>query len=148
MRAGSTGLHRRKVAGPTKEEHPYMFFVCFVKVFLRAEQRQTTVAQGSLAECQISGFLDCMKARNLAFKNALSRSNRDDRREGGYRMARNQPVASDDKSDHEPEKGASLNFKVNSEFKKQFKGFAVAQGISMTDLLKEGFALSQKERQK
>ena len=34
------------------------------------------------------------------------------------------------------------------DFKKEFKGFAVAQGISMTDLLKEGYALSKKERQK
>ena len=63
-------------------------------------------------------------------------------------MARNQPVASDDESDQVPEKGASLNFKVSAEFKKQFKGFAVVQGISMTDLLKEGFALSKKERHK
>ncbi|PZP90470.1 MAG: hypothetical protein DI587_38565 [Variovorax paradoxus] len=42
----------------------------------------------------------------------------------------------------------SLNFKVSSDFKKQFKGFAVAQGITMTELLKEGFVLSQKLRQK
>lgn len=44
-------------------------------------------------------------------------------------------------------KGASLNFKVSPEFKKQFKGFAVAQGISMTDLLKEGFSLLKKNGQ-
>ena len=42
---------------------------------------------------------------------------------------------------------ASLNFKVSPEFKKTFKGFAVSEGISMTDLLKEGFALSKKKRQ-
>lgn len=42
----------------------------------------------------------------------------------------------------------SLNFKVDIEFKKEFKGFAVAQGMSMTDLLKEGFTLSKKKRQK
>jgi len=48
----------------------------------------------------------------------------------------------------EPEKGASLNFKVTPEFKKEFKGFAVSQGISMVDLLKEGFALTKKRRQK
>jgi hypothetical protein len=42
----------------------------------------------------------------------------------------------------------SLNFKVRPEFKKEFKGFAVSEGISMTDLLKEGFALSKKKRQK
>ena len=42
----------------------------------------------------------------------------------------------------------SLNFKVTLEFKKEFKGFAGSQGITMTDLLKEGFALSKKKRQK
>lgn len=48
----------------------------------------------------------------------------------------------------EGDKIKSLNFKVDAEFKKEFKGFAVAQGMSMTDLLKEGFALSKKKRQK
>ena len=44
-----------------------------------------------------------------------------------------------------PENGKeSLNFKVSPEFKKEFKGFAVSEGISMTELLKEGFALSRK----
>ena len=42
----------------------------------------------------------------------------------------------------------SLNFKVSPDFKKEFKGYAVAQGITMTDLLKEGFALSKKMRQR
>lgn len=42
----------------------------------------------------------------------------------------------------------SLNFKVSTDFKKEFKGFAVAEGISMTDLLKEGFELSKKNRRK
>lgn len=42
----------------------------------------------------------------------------------------------------------TLNFKVSPEFKKEFKGFAVSQGITMTDLLKEGFDLSKKKRQK
>lgn len=35
----------------------------------------------------------------------------------------------------------SLNFKVSDDFKREFKGFAVAHGITMTDLLKEGFEL-------
>lgn len=41
---------------------------------------------------------------------------------------------------------ASLNFKVSDEFKKAFKGYAVSQGVSMVDLLKEGFELSKKNR--
>ena len=48
-----------------------------------------------------------------------------------------------------PESGKeSLNFKVSPEFKKEFKGFAVSEGISMTELLKEGFALSKKTLEK
>lgn len=63
-------------------------------------------------------------------------------------MAERQPALSSDEAGQEPDKGASLNFKVTPDFKKLFKGFAVAQGISMTDLLKEGFELSRKNRQK
>lgn len=40
----------------------------------------------------------------------------------------------------------TLNFKVSHDFKKEFKGFAGSQGITMTELLKEGFALSKKKR--
>lgn len=42
----------------------------------------------------------------------------------------------------------TLNFSVSVDFKKEFKGFAGAQGLTMTELLKEGFALSKKQRQK
>jgi hypothetical protein len=40
----------------------------------------------------------------------------------------------------------TLNFKVPSEFKKEFKGFAVSQGVTMLELLKEGFERSKQER--
>ncbi len=40
----------------------------------------------------------------------------------------------------------TLNFKVPANFKKAFKGYAVAQGISMVELLREGFELSKSER--
>ncbi len=53
-----------------------------------------------------------------------------------------------DERDGEAAKEKSLNFKVSPEFKKEFKGFAVSQEMSMTDLLKEGFTLSKKKRQK
>jgi len=46
----------------------------------------------------------------------------------------------------ESEKDSSLNFKVTPEFKKEFKGYAVSQGVTMVELLKEGFALSKKRR--
>ena len=42
----------------------------------------------------------------------------------------------------------SLSFRVSLAFKKEFKGFAGSQGITMTELLKEGFALAKKKRQK
>ena len=40
----------------------------------------------------------------------------------------------------------SLNFKVSAEFKREFKGYAVSQGVTMVELLKEGFELSKRER--
>ena len=40
---------------------------------------------------------------------------------------------------------STLNFKVSFDFKREFKGYAVSRGITMVELLKEGFALS-KER--
>ena len=40
----------------------------------------------------------------------------------------------------------TLNFKVTTEFKKEFKGYAVSQSMTMVDLLKEGFELSKQKR--
>ena len=40
----------------------------------------------------------------------------------------------------------TLNFKVPSEFKKEFKGYAVSQGVTMIELLKEGFKLTKQGR--
>jgi len=40
----------------------------------------------------------------------------------------------------------TLNFKVPRSFKKAFKIYAVENGISMVDLLREGFELSKKQR--
>ena len=40
----------------------------------------------------------------------------------------------------------TLNFKVSTEFKREFKGYAVSQGVTMVELLKEGFELSKRER--
>lgn len=42
----------------------------------------------------------------------------------------------------------TLNFKVPPRFKKAYKGYAVAQGITMLKLLKEGFELSKARRGK
>ena len=41
------------------------------------------------------------------------------------------------------EKLETLNFKVPVDFKKAFKGYAVAQGMTMVDLLREGFELTK-----
>ena len=40
----------------------------------------------------------------------------------------------------------TLNFKVTTEFKKEFKGYAVSQGMTMVELLKDGFELSKRKR--
>ena len=40
----------------------------------------------------------------------------------------------------------TLNFKVSTDFKKAYKGYAVAQGMTMVDLLREGFELSKARR--
>ncbi len=40
----------------------------------------------------------------------------------------------------------TLNFKVTTEFKKEFKGYAVSQSMTMLELLKEGFELSKRKR--
>jgi len=40
----------------------------------------------------------------------------------------------------------TLNFKVTPDFKKEFKGYAVSQGMTMLDLLKDGFELSKRKR--
>jgi hypothetical protein len=40
----------------------------------------------------------------------------------------------------------TLNFKVTTKFKKEFKGYAVSQGMTMVELLKEGFELSKRKR--
>ncbi|UDF05760.1 hypothetical protein [Asticcacaulis sp. AND118] len=49
---------------------------------------------------------------------------------------------------YRPHKLETLNFKVTDDFKKAFKGYAVAQGISMVELLREGFELSKARRTK
>lgn len=46
----------------------------------------------------------------------------------------------------ESDRDGSLSFKVSDAFKKEFKGYAVARGMSMTELLKEGFALTKTKR--
>ena len=38
----------------------------------------------------------------------------------------------------------TINFKVTPQFKREFKGYAVSQGVSMVDLLKEGFELTKR----
>jgi len=39
-----------------------------------------------------------------------------------------------------------LNFKVDPEFHKEFKSFAASHGISMVELLREGFELVKEHR--
>lgn len=39
-----------------------------------------------------------------------------------------------------------LNFKVSPEFHREFKAYAAVHGVSMLDLLREGFALVKQQR--
>ena len=63
-------------------------------------------------------------------------------------MASRQADATEPESTSDSDKEKTLNFRVSEEFKREFKGFAASQGLSMTELLKEGYALSKKKRQK
>jgi hypothetical protein len=40
----------------------------------------------------------------------------------------------------------TLNFKVPDAFKRTYKGYAAMQGMTMLELLKEGFELSKQKR--
>jgi hypothetical protein len=40
----------------------------------------------------------------------------------------------------------TLNFKITPAFRKEFKGYAVSHGLTMVELLKEGFELSKANR--
>ena len=40
----------------------------------------------------------------------------------------------------------TLNFKIPSSFRKEFKTYAVTRGLTMVELLKEGFELSKTHR--
>lgn len=60
------------------------------------------------------------------------------RKDGASQQDRQKPATS--------EKLETLNFKVPTSFKKTYKGYAVAQGMTMVDLLREGFELSRARR--
>ncbi len=90
-----------------------------------------------------STFVDCKKGRFLYFSTRCARPTAV--RSGEVRLMVDKQIVDDGATDGE---NKSLNFKVSADFKKDFKGFAVAQGMTMTDLLKEGFALTKKKRQK
>ena len=40
----------------------------------------------------------------------------------------------------------TLNFKITPAFRKEFKGYAVSCGLTMVELLKEGFELAKANR--
>lgn len=106
-----------------------------------------TVLRFQRLASQKSVFLDCKKDRIL-YDYAISRDRpQSSARRRGCALTSRRTEGDGESSSLESEK-ESLNFKISPQFKKEFKGFAVSEGISMTDLLKEGFALSKKKRQK
>ena len=54
-----------------------------------------------------------------------------------------EPLRSKEKS---PDDTETLNFRVSPAFKREFKGYAAGQGMTMVELLKEGFELSKTKR--
>jgi hypothetical protein len=48
----------------------------------------------------------------------------------------------------EPTELQTLNFKVPDDFKRAYKGYAATQGMTMLELLKEGFHLSKRKRER
>ncbi len=87
----------------------------------------------------LSRFRDCKKYRNLYYyghrtvkRGMLPVMVKLERQSSGHEI---------DDSDV-----SSLNFKIPSDLKKEFKGFAVARGMTMTELLIEGFELSKERR--
>lgn len=46
----------------------------------------------------------------------------------------------------EPTSTVNMNFKVPPDFRREFKTYAAQQGISMLDLLQEGFRLVKAQR--
>lgn len=58
-------------------------------------------------------------------------------------QALTEPLRSKEKSLDDTE---TLNFRVTPAFKREFKGYAAGQGITMVELLKEGFELSKSKR--
>lgn len=53
------------------------------------------------------------------------------------------PVSSETKRENAV---VTLNFKITPAFRKEFKGYAVSHGLTMVELLKEGFELSKANR--
>jgi hypothetical protein len=45
-----------------------------------------------------------------------------------------------------PDETETLNFRVTASLKREFKGYAAGQGMTMVELLKEGFELSKVTR--
>lgn len=108
-----------------------------------------TQSKARKQENQISLFLAFGIARKQEnyITASVMRSVASDHSVRGCKLANSQDDGPADNTAVEGE-NKTLNFKVSPDFKKEFKGFAGSQGITMTDLLKEGFALSKKQRQK
>lgn len=58
-------------------------------------------------------------------------------------QALTEPPRNKEKSSGDTE---TLNFRISPAFKREFKGYAAGQGMTMVELLKEGFELSKAKR--
>ena len=106
----------------------------------------------AICEIQVSSFLGIWHSGlpeigESVFLAASARPDRDGRcpREALLAGGRSEEAVGSGSTEKE---NKTLNFSVSVDFKKEFKGFAGSHGLPMTELLKEGFALSKKQRQK
>ncbi|MGB0722913.1 MAG: hypothetical protein ACPGU7_11025 [Gammaproteobacteria bacterium] len=98
-------------------------------------------------ESQNSAFLPCKKDRNHLNRLRNQIVSKQIRGDTVTTMAGDSGRTRGKPSKEDVAQVGSLNFKVTPEFKKEFKAYAVNQGITMVDLLKEGFALSKQQRE-
>lgn len=63
-------------------------------------------------------------------------------------MAQKQSPRTGTRRKPDPAELQTLNFKVPDDFKRTYKGYAATQGMTMLELLKEGFELSKRKRER
>jgi hypothetical protein len=105
--------------------------------------REEWIDNGKFLAFSIDGklaiFLYCIRTQKQYRSQLFWKGAMDETKESSHRKGRREEPDVDTET---------LNFKVTTEFKKEFKGYAVSLGITMLELLKEGFELSKQKRRR